>query len=728
MSAPAEEYAFDFKVAEEAARRWRRQRGAREHKLEAVAAGHYHEAESAERLTARVNHLVAQVRETALHEGHAVPRELGELASRAPMESREVDDALFERVIGETRDFLSTDFLSGGVRVSRAVARIVTKLDGGRVSYGTGFLVSPSLLLTNHHVLTSREDAARSTAEFDYALEDGNPLTRQIFELQPDRFFLNHKPLDYALVAVAPKSAAGKPLSTYGCCWLIGREGKISLGESANIIQHPKGEMRQVVVRENALVDLRNKPDDDPKIENFLFYNGDTEPGSSGSAVFNDQWEVVGLHHSGVPDTDGQGNWLDLDGRIWRKGQDPARIKWVANEGVRISRLLAHVAAAKIDEPQRALWIEFLEGGGEAPQPTPAPGPTPYAGHQEVRRISPPDMADSGGEVVIELPGAVITVRCSGTSSRSTGYGPATVNGPGLEALRLDPDYGSRPGFDPAFCGFQAPLPRPDGALRRRALDVARAGHTELRYHHFSVVMHAERRLAIVSAVNCWTRSPHRFQREGGDRWAFDPRIDEAAQAGEALYSRNPYDRGHLARRADAAWGESAKEAELANNDTFHWTNCAPQHEIFNQSGKASKAGLRLWGDLENLVAEQAAETEGRLSVFNGPIFQSDDIRYRGVLIPREYWKVIAFHSPEAGPRVLAFVLSQADLIAELREEFEVGEFRPFQLQLTKLESRTDLDFGDLWKHDPLQADGAESFFTGETSLVPIRGARDLVL
>ena len=46
----------------------------------------------------------------------------------------------------------------------------------------------------------------------------------------------------------------------------------------------------------------------------FLYYRTDTEPGSSGSPCFNDPWELVALHHSGVPDLDREGHILRTDG------------------------------------------------------------------------------------------------------------------------------------------------------------------------------------------------------------------------------------------------------------------------------------------------------------------------------------------------------------------------------------------------------------------------------
>jgi endonuclease G, mitochondrial len=192
--------------------------------------------------------------------------------------------------------------------------------------------------------------------------------------------------------------------------------------------------------------------------------------------------------------------------------------------------------------------------------------------------------------------------------------------------------------------------------------------------------------------------------------------------------STNPLDRGHLTRRADAAWGDTEKAAQLANDDTFHWTNCSPQHEIFNQSTKANQRGLLLWGTLENHVSEQAHG--GKLSIFNGPIFRSNDRVHRGVPIPREFYKVIVFAKEPGKPGAVAFVLSQQSLIKNLpAEEFEVGPYQPFQVKISDLQSRIKLDFGTLSSLDPLAALGREMFMEGATAdVVPLEGLKDIVL
>ena len=354
MIAPKNEYAFDYDVMKQAAKNWQQHESEREQKMQDLAEKRYDAVDSKERLAKRVNRLLDKVKQTHPRQSNGLSPEFHDLMDQEEVKPDDINNLLVERVIGETRDYLSMEFLEKALRVSRCVGRIVIGLNGGQKGYGTGFLVSSRLIMTNHHVLPTQEIAANSSMEFDYQLNrNGQPLTVQRFDLDPDTFFLNDQSLDFALVAVKPTSNQGKALTDYGWCPLIQDEGKISLGESINIIQHPNGEMKQIVIRENRLLDL---------LEIVAHYEADTDPGSSGSPVFNDQWEVIALHHSGVPRTDSKGRPLDINGNLWKQGDDPNRLDWVANEGIRISRLTNFIAAASIQAHEEELRAELLKG------------------------------------------------------------------------------------------------------------------------------------------------------------------------------------------------------------------------------------------------------------------------------------------------------------------------------------------------------------------------------
>lgn len=293
-----------------------------------------------------------------------------------------------ERLMGRN-DLIDVMFLQRGARAARSVGRISVRGPRGS-GYGTGFLVSPRLLLTNHHVLGDETEAAASYVEFDYqAGLDGKPLATKAFAFDPGAFFLSSPAteLDFTLVAVDPAGTRGDDLAAFGFLELIEQDGKVVLGEFVDVIQHPNGEPKQLALRENQIVD---------RLERFLHYETDTAPGSSGSPVFNDQWELVALHHSGVPEVDGQGRKLAVDGTPWTIDMGEDRLAWAANEGVRISRIIKAIRDATLTGSAAQLRTELFaaaaSGAPSAPEAT-APAP-PAAAAAPGARVSIPLVLD----------------------------------------------------------------------------------------------------------------------------------------------------------------------------------------------------------------------------------------------------------------------------------------------------------------------------------------------
>ncbi|MEX5716950.1 DNA/RNA non-specific endonuclease [Geodermatophilus maliterrae] len=239
-------------------------------------------------------------------------------------------------------------------------------------------------------------------------------------------------------------------------------------------------------------------------------------------------------------------------------------------------------------------------------------------------------------------------------------------------------------GYDPSFLGVEVPAPVPGAAVRA---DVAPTvdGDTVVEHVHFSLQMSASRRFALWVAWNIDGGALKALSRSG-QRFVKDPQVAEDLQVGDELYAGNRLDRGHIARRADLVWG-SLPVAERANRDSFCFTNIAPQMDDFNQSARNG-----VWGRLENAVLADVDVEDLRVSVFGGPVFAADDRVYRGVRLPREFWKVIAFR--EAGAlRARAFLLTQA--LHQL-EALDLDEFRVFQVTLPEVEARTGLRFPDV--------------------------------
>jgi endonuclease G, mitochondrial len=514
------------------------------------------------------------------------------------------DSLAIERIIGR-EDLFPISYLEAGLKAATSVCRIEIRDSIGRVlGYGTGFLVSPSLLLTNNHVLENYDTAHFSVAQFNYELGlDLNERLKKTFRLTPERFFITDQKLDFTLVAIEEVSEDGTKVSDFGFLPLISQTGKVLVGEYVSIIQHPSGEHKAVAIRENQILDV---------FDDYIHYSTDTMPGSSGSPVYNDEWIVIALHHAGVPDPKNQ-------------------TEFIANEGIRISAIIQFVVkkGESLNDEQKLLINDLVQA-------------------RDVTKENSDEM------IVEEL---------------------------------SDSWYEGSTGYDTKFLGdnHEIPLPTYRSDIEQ---DVAQLkdGSNVLNYTHFSIVMSKSRRLAYYTVVNLDGNQLMDVGRN--DKWYLDSRIETEYQCGPELYVNNALDRGHLVRRRDPVWGEAANKA---NKDTFHFTNCAPQHSNLNQ---------KIWLDLENYILDNAENWDLKVSVFTGPVFRVDDIVYRGVQIPAEFWKIAIMVKEDGHLSATAYLQTQKNLIENL--EFAYGEYKTYQVPITKIESITGLDFGCLRNNDPI--------------------------
>jgi hypothetical protein len=113
-----------------------------------------------------------------------------------------------ERIMGRN-DLIPVSFLQAGHIASLPVGRITVR--GEDAHLGTGFMVSPSLMLTNNHVLQTAEEAGRGFVEFNVqAGLDGRAMAPVAFAFEPRRFFATNRDLDFSLVAVAPSCRSAR--------------------------------------------------------------------------------------------------------------------------------------------------------------------------------------------------------------------------------------------------------------------------------------------------------------------------------------------------------------------------------------------------------------------------------------------------------------------------------------------------------------------------------------
>lgn len=280
----------------------------------------------------------------------------GRLARRIAREGMPISEAL-ERING-VPNFQDILILKKIFRLSEAIGRITIKNQYGTSGFGTGFLIAPGIIITNHHVFPDAATAAQSYIQFNYELNDkGEPVPVQTFNLKPDKLFITSpydkspeipfSGLDFSIVAVEEKSKEGKRITDIPSARLDESVGKIIEGENCIVIQHPKGDYKKIVLKDIRMLALTNE---------FLIYESDTLPGSSGAMVVGlGTGEVVALHHSGVPKKNAQGQWLRKDGGVVQAGDSDDSIDWIGNEGIRVSSLIKAIKGIKIPKSMQAM-------------------------------------------------------------------------------------------------------------------------------------------------------------------------------------------------------------------------------------------------------------------------------------------------------------------------------------------------------------------------------------
>jgi endonuclease G, mitochondrial len=644
-----------------------------------------------------------------------------------------------ERIIG-SNDMRDINYLEVAVAVARAVCRI--RIGAGA---GSGVLVGPRLIMTNNHVLRSIDDAMSAEAQFDYQENvSGDLLPVQAYRLDPNLFFFTDKTLDFTIVGIAETSAKGQSISHYPWLKFIPTIGKVEKGDPLNIIQHPRGGLKQIALRNNEIIEIPSgKPD-------FLYYTTDTEPGSSGSPCFNDQWELVGLHHSGVPQMDGD-KILKKDGTPWSEdNDDPALIDWIANEGARVSAIVGALHAASLEAGPRDVIDAALDDA--PPNPVELARTSVPSAKSEPTSPSPNNpggiAVSNAGSVSFSLPLTITVSLGESTAPSVTTTAPtkvgelpkadttAVVEDVAVEKLVVDPDWTNREGYDEDFLDISVPLPKLSDEMKANSVEVPAQFRINgdkhvLAYHHYSLVMNRKRRFAWYSAANIDGKKRPTLPKRKDDQWNIDPRIDSPDapqfQCGEDLYSAAKTDRGHLTRYLDVAWG-TKNEALKALADTFHFTNCCLQLSNFNQT-------TARWQGIEQFLLERKAKKDKiRISVITGPIFKASDPKYQNdemekpVRIPLEFWKVCALVREDGTLSATAFILSQADVtsLAGFEAFLDVKEV---QTTIRDVEKRTGLTFPVLRDHDHLGEGGALGTLEldGDT-VIPLRSYDDIVV
>ncbi|MGV1029266.1 MAG: trypsin-like peptidase domain-containing protein [Dermatophilaceae bacterium] len=187
-----------------------------------------------------------------------------------------------ERQLESQPTLLDVSFLERGVELAPSVARLLVTLGDGDY-HGTAFRIGDDLLLTNHHVLFDKAGPAKKVvAWFGYERSFSGADRAHVEVVCRPETIVGAADHDWAVVRVAspmPTKAEIIPLT--------GGPPPAPL-DRVYIIQHPNGGVKKIGMIHNVVVGVT---------DDLVQYRTDTEGGSSGSPVFDEDWQLVALHH-----------------------------------------------------------------------------------------------------------------------------------------------------------------------------------------------------------------------------------------------------------------------------------------------------------------------------------------------------------------------------------------------------------------------------------------------
>jgi endonuclease G, mitochondrial len=623
--------------------------------------------------------------------------------------SNEPANFAYERAIGNN-DSVFSNFVELILEAKRKIGRLIIKDDIKNYGYATGFMISEDLLITNWHVFKTENDVMQSIVQFNYELDiTGNPTKEINFKIDKNKFFHSCKVLDYCIVGVEGQDITNTvKINEIGYLFLDKVDGKLGpIGkEKLNIIHHPLGNYKQLSIRENTFIKI---------LDNTLWYSSDTAQGSSGSPVFNDQWQVVALHHMGVALKDDKGNYIDKSGKIIPivEGKiEEKDVVWVANEGIRISKIIIDI----LKEKGNNILIKKLNFTPNTPQPF------VKAKEKNQDLIERESSDQNTKDIIIKIPTSVIqelgvvNVSISGKKEdnpktlfqRDTKFITQDNNiiFAENEIYETEIDFSSCNGYSPKFLGTGniIKMPLPSNSLKAKLAKITETDDIELKYHKYSIYFHALRKMPVISAINVDGSVLKRLDKTTSEnKWFRDRRIDKEIQLDTSFYRKSGFDRGHMSRKEDANWGATAEEALRNAQYTCAYTNACPQVKALNQQGG-------LWGKLEKLILENGVQKEqgkeAKITVFNGPIFNISDPLYKSVQIPMDFYKVIVYTAIDGKLKATAFILSQKDLLSDINFDEEAidlsgnEQFKEYQCSIKSLSKKTKLDFSILYPID----------------------------
>lgn len=214
------------------------------------------------------------------------PRQPNGATVRIERISRSVEPPQALSIVGgDGREPITTITDPDILAAARAVAKVMFQVQTQTASC-TGFLVSPTRMVTNEHCIATAEACATTVVLFDYdtvSMVEPQKQRRCIAIRQADQL------LDYTVFDLdQPAEQSIRPL-TFGASSPVN-------GANLLVIQHPGGEPKQISRDGCSAV---SNPVAGNAADTDFTHECDTLGGSSGSPMLDAAFRVVGLHHFG---------------------------------------------------------------------------------------------------------------------------------------------------------------------------------------------------------------------------------------------------------------------------------------------------------------------------------------------------------------------------------------------------------------------------------------------
>lgn len=216
-------------------------------------------------------------------------------------------------------------WMQNGMARAHSVGSIRKKSDGRR--HGTCFLVKASALglptdelvvLTNHHVVNPEGTGLGirpTAAEAQFEALESAPRVGVVEVIWSS----SEEALDASVLRLTAPPAGIPSLDASPHLPVLTENQRVY------IIGYPGGDELAISFQDNQLLDHEGPPGGAPPVPGRvrLHYRTPTKEGSSGSPVFNEDWEVIGLHHYGgklgVEKLNGKSGTYAANEGIWIK-------------------------------------------------------------------------------------------------------------------------------------------------------------------------------------------------------------------------------------------------------------------------------------------------------------------------------------------------------------------------------------------------------------------------